>query len=275
MKYCIHCGKEINKKADFCTYCGKKQEREKGTEPGNIPGNEGQGGIGAASTFKNGMLFQGYWKVAVLFLVLCAVAAAAVIILQVILHIGSWGQKFDQSQKAALEQIIEEQKALGATVSERLTGNGDYEWDEDGNLIGVFWNECSLSEEISFSDFPQLERLYCWGNELTGLDVTQNKELEVLECYDNKLTELDVTHNTVLKEFYCDNNRLTYLDVTNNTILEEFDCGENELTYLDLTHNRNLKSVDSIGNDDLDTVDLSKLVWCQHDSWTTLNYYED
>lgn len=274
MKYCIHCGKEINKKAGFCTYCGKKQEKEKGTEPGSTLRNEGHGGIKAASAFKNGMLLQGHWKVAGVFLVLCAVAATAVIILQVIFHIGSWGQKFDPYQKAALEQIIEQQRASGATVSKRLT-KGEYKWDEDGNLIGIYWEGCSLSGGISFSDFPQLEELVCAKNELTRLDITNNTVLERLCCDGNKLEELDVTNNTVLRELYCDNNRLSYLDVTNNTILESLDCGENELTYLDLTYNRNLESVDSIGNEDLDTVDLSEHVWYQHDSWTTLNYDDE
>ncbi len=52
--------------------------------------------------------------------------------------------------------------------------------------------------------------LYCNGNGLTSLDVTQNTELATLYCDDNQLTMLDVSKNTALKSLSCSSNQLTF-----------------------------------------------------------------
>ena len=51
MKYCIHCGKELNDDAVYCTSCGKKQEKPK-QEVVEQKGNDGLGfGIASICVF--------------------------------------------------------------------------------------------------------------------------------------------------------------------------------------------------------------------------------
>ncbi len=68
--------------------------------------------------------------------------------------------------------------------------------------------------------FTALERLDCYWNQLTSLDVSKNTALTWLYCDGNQLTSLDVSNNTSLEELYCSYNQLTSLDVSNNTSLE-------------------------------------------------------
>jgi hypothetical protein len=75
--------------------------------------------------------------------------------------------------------------------------------------------------------FTALERLECYINQLTALDISQNTALECLECRRNQLTALDVSRNTALTYLNCNENQLTALDVSQNTALEYFACYNN------------------------------------------------
>ena len=88
--------------------------------------------------------------------------------------------------------------------------------------------------------FPNLTKLKCSENQLTELDVSQNKKLVYLDCVGNQLTELDVSQNPALKYLYCSDNQLTELDVRSNTALERLFCQKNQLTSLDVSQHTNL-----------------------------------
>ena len=77
--------------------------------------------------------------------------------------------------------------------------------------------------------------LYCSGNQLTTLDVSQNTELTELYCSHNQLTALDVSQNTELTTLYCYNNQLTALDVSKNTALTNLDCRGNQIKFEEMT----------------------------------------
>ena len=85
--------------------------------------------------------------------------------------------------------------------------------------------------------FTNLEELYCYYNQLTDLDVSQNAALTELRCYYNQLTSLDVSGCTALTQLYCDYNQLTSLDVSGCTALTKLECGNNQLTTLDVSKN--------------------------------------
>lgn len=99
--------------------------------------------------------------------------------------------------------------------------------------IDCFEKSISSLEGIEF--FTALERLHCGFNDLTTLDVSNNKLLEYLSCSSNSLTVLNVSNNTVLETLYCNFNKLTGLDVSNNTALRNLNCSDNLLTSLDVT----------------------------------------
>jgi Leucine-rich repeat (LRR) protein len=68
--------------------------------------------------------------------------------------------------------------------------------------------------------FINLERLLCWKNQLTSLDVSQNTALTDLYCAFNQLTSLNVSKNTALTVLHCFSNPLTSLDISNNSSLK-------------------------------------------------------
>ena len=89
--------------------------------------------------------------------------------------------------------------------------------------------------------FTALTELFCYGNQLTSLDVSKNTALTRLVCLENQLTSLDVSKNTALEYLDCSINQLTSLDVSKNTALTSLYCGLNELTSLDLSKNTALE----------------------------------
>ena len=100
-------------------------------------------------------------------------------------------------------------------------------------------------------------KLYCYYNQLTELDISQNTELTYLCCNDNQITSLDITHNTELYVLWCYSNQLNILDVSNG-------------------HNRNLKNYNfqSYNNPNLtciftDVADWSNNCWTHIDPVST------
>ena len=71
--------------------------------------------------------------------------------------------------------------------------------------------------------------MWCYSNQLTTLDVSNNTELTDLDCGGNQLTALDVSNNTALKDLDCGDNQLTALDVSNNTALTYLECYANQI----------------------------------------------
>ena len=96
--------------------------------------------------------------------------------------------------------------------------------------------------------FTELTELYCNGNQLTSLDMSENTLLKRLICDYNSLTSLNVTKCTALVNLDCESNQLTALDITKNTALTDLVCGENLLTSLDVSKNINLKDFDCSNN---------------------------
>ena len=105
--------------------------------------------------------------------------------------------------------------------------------------------------------FTNLERLYCYYNQLTDLDVSQNTALTELRCESNQLTSLDVSKNTALTSLSCSYTHLTDLDVSKNTALRNLWCFSNQLTSLDVSHNTALTKLYCYSNQ-LGSLDLSK-----------------
>ncbi len=106
-----------------------------------------------------------------------------------------------------------------------------------------------------------LTQLYCSNNNLTALNVSNNRVLISLDCSNdvwrngqNSLTSLDVSKNTLLTEFNCSNNKLVSLDISNNKALTRLYCSNNRLSALDVINNKALSFIDCTGNPGQDGV---------------------
>ena len=149
-----------------------------------------------------------------------------------------------------------------AYLESNAMGNGipNDDYVTTANISGVSslivwgWNIADLT---GIEDFTALTQLYCFDNQLTTLDFSQNLFLSELRCYSNQLTSLDVSQNAGLNLLFCFDNQLSSIDVSMSTGLNELRCYDNILTSLDLTQNTALNILFSYNNP-LGTIDVSQ-----------------
>ena len=124
-------------------------------------------------------------------------------------------------------------------VSETLdtVQDGILSADEISAVTQINVSNKSIADLTGIEVFEYLEKLYCWNNSLTSLDVSSNTALEILDCHNNQLTSLNVKYDTALRIVVCYGNQLTNLDLSYNTALTQLDCWNNQLSSLDLSHN--------------------------------------
>ena len=185
---------------------------------------------------------------------------------------------------AAINMIIADQRAKGATVSENLDDTDQYTW-KDGRLVEIKWIskldttiDYKLTGDISFNDLTALETIDCRGNRnLTAIEVSgctalktlhiawtgirdlnleNNAALETLECYQCPITNLDVDKNEKLKTLTCFFTQISDLDVNHNPELENLECGETQIKHLDVSKLANLQSL-SCNSLEIESLDLS------------------
>lgn len=110
--------------------------------------------------------------------------------------------------------------------------------------------ECSYNQltSLDISDNKALTELWCNHNQLLSLNLSKNTALEWLVCGNNQLTSLDVSNNMALTVLSCISNQLFSLDVSNNKILKQLACCENQLTALDVSSNSALWTLTCYGN---------------------------
>ncbi len=140
-----------------------------------------------------------------------------------------------------------------------------YDTDEDGKLnadeisnittLNVYSKGISSLKGVEF--LTDLQKLYCYSNNLSELDVSQNTKLTLLFCYSNNLSGLDVSSNLDLTNLKCDNNNLTELDVSQNADLQFLYCHANDLDELDVSNNPKLTEL-YCQNNNLYELDLSR-----------------
>ncbi len=81
--------------------------------------------------------------------------------------------------------------------------------------------------------------------DLTGIEAFTN--ITGLWCFNNQLTSLDISNNTALGVFFCGSNLLTSLDVSANTNLFYLSCQNNNLSSLNIANGNNTSFMDIVG----------------------------
>lgn len=125
--------------------------------------------------------------------------------------------------------------------------------------------------------FTSLTKLSCYGNAITGIDLSKNTALAYLHIGTNMLSELDITKNTKLTELYVSRNPITAIDLAQCPDLEKFECaGCQDLLSLDVSKNPKLTRLAAETCPKLTSLDLSKnpaltVVRCFDGNLTSLN----
>ena len=133
------------------------------------------------------------------------------------------------------------------------------EVDDWNNQFAIYRDFIYPDDNIRSFDgieFFSINKLWCYGNNLTSIDVSKNTALTRLSCDNNQLTSIDVSKNTALTELNCGNNQLTSIDVSKNTALTWLSCGNNQLTSIDVSKNTALTEL-YCDNNQLTSIDLS------------------
>ena len=153
--------------------------------------------------------------------------------------------------------------------------NGSLSEEERGEVTRIVCEEMGISSLQGVEFFHNLRELWCYGNQLTSLNLAGLTHLVEVVCYENQLTALDVTDATNLKELWCGMNRLTSLDLTGLTQLEILVCNENQLTALDVTGCPDLRTLNCYQNrlTELDVTNCSSLeeLICYYNQLTELD----
>lgn len=153
------------------------------------------------------------------------------------------------------------------------------EWDKNqdkyfsqSEIANAKWISCD-NKEISnlkgIEFFTNIWLLECYYNNLTTIDLSNNKKLSYINCHHNKLEELDVSGLPLLKTFYCGHNALPSIDVSKNEKLEDFDCQDNHLDTLDVSQNKELVKL-GCGSNNLTELDVS-----ENKKLKTLGFYDN
>lgn len=170
---------------------------------------------------------------------------------------------------AAINKIIADQRAKGATVSENLDDTNQYTW-KDGRLVEIKWIskldttiDYKLTGDISFNDLTALETIDCsvsYG--LTSIEVTDCKALKALKISHSQITTLNIENNVVLQKLDCSCTEISDLDVSHNPELEELDCSSIPINCLDVSKNVALEKLECY-NTNIQSLDVSKNVELQ------------
>lgn len=118
---------------------------------------------------------------------------------------------------------------------------------------------------LDLSDNKKLKYLNVRGNALRRLNLDGCAALETLDCSDNELSSLDIKDSESLVSLYCNGNDFQSLSLKNLSVLKNLECRDNEIVSLDLTRNKELLTLDCSANR------LSLLNLSENSALTALN----
>lgn len=132
-----------------------------------------------------------------------------------------------------------------------------------------------ISDLTGIEAFTSLTYLSCKRNQLTKIDLSQNKKLTRLDVSENQLTELNLTANVLLQNLYAQTNKITSLNLSTNTNLLSVNVNFNQLSSLEISNSKLLKELNVAGNKltnlNLDNTTALTKLYCGENLLTSLN----
>ncbi|MCE4565062.1 T9SS type A sorting domain-containing protein [Maribellus sp. CM-23] len=131
-----------------------------------------------------------------------------------------------------------------------------------------------ITDLTGIESFESLTSLYCSRNEITHLDLSENKKLTSLDCSFNKITSLDISKNSLLTTLYSNSNQLVDIDISQNPFLRNINCSDNLLTGLNLRNgNNNNLQLDARYNPNLLCIQVDDVIAANNKSYWYKNAY--
>ena len=106
------------------------------------------------------------------------------------------------------------------------------------------------------ADFSALVGLWVSRNNLTALDLTENRNLKFAFVADNDLTSLRVDRLTLLEKIQAENNALVSLNISDNQALQQLSLAGNQLASINISNITNTMQLNtfSIENNPLECI---------------------
>lgn len=147
----------------------------------------------------------------------------------------------------------------------------DLNIDSDGELngrmaqadaVGIFSLDVSgnnISDLSGIEFFGDLESLNAVDNNLSNINLNENRNLQTLLLALNSLTDINLSNNTELISLSINQNTISNIDLTNNVDLVSLEISSNQINTIDLSNNLALTEVLANDNELLE-LDLSENV---------------
>ncbi|WP_026711033.1 T9SS type A sorting domain-containing protein [Flavobacterium filum] len=142
----------------------------------------------------------------------------------------------DPNFKALLLQADVDNDIAGF-VKIDINNNGEIEQSEALSVYYFIIQPGNISDLTGIEYFTNLQDIYCAGNPITTLNLSNLTQLITISFGANQLTNLNLTGLTNLEFILCGGNQLTELDVSTLTALKIVICGQNLFTELDFSNN--------------------------------------
>lgn len=139
-----------------------------------------------------------------------------------------------------------------------LNDDGRISRYEAERIVRMDCSGCGIASLDEISDFRNLQRLDCSGNDLTRLDLSSCPRLVEVNCARNRISWLDVERLSILATLDCSGNLLSSLDLRGDTALSTLVCGGNALRTLDVSGcSTVMERVDTQSSPELETLYVS------------------
>ena len=168
-------------------------------------------------------------------------------------------------------------KAVGETIELRIEANGNVtiEGAQETGQAESLGRKSYTIKSSAITIRGDMTTLWCYENQLTSLDVSQNTALTTLSCSFNQLTSLNVSGCTALTDLLCYENQLTSLDVSDCSALTWLECCYNQLTSLNVSGCTALTMLFCSDNQ-LTSLNVSgcsalTMLWCSENQLTSLD----
>ena len=190
------------------------------------------------------------------------------------------GEKFsDEGLNPVRSAELFVPQILGSTVSTALNSSSfpdekflsclvPFDLDENGSLSAdemrsITYLDCSDKGIFSLEGVKYLKNLQTLnvsGNNLTSLDLSENKVMRSLDCSRNGLSDLVLPQDSELMVLRCETNAMTNLNLESVPSLSIIQCGDNPLSAITVGNNPNLIYLDCSNSSEigeLDELDVS------------------
>ena len=114
-------------------------------------------------------------------------AVSKILLLQLVLMV-----LFTQCEKEHNPVNIPDNAFLNALIEEGVDNNGDglISFEEAEVITYLDVSDKGISDLSGIESFVNLDTLYCYSNQLTYLDISNNTSLLFLNCHFNQLTNM-------------------------------------------------------------------------------------